>query len=446
MHLFIPRSLCALKRVAARAEHHRYGATQGIRIAVSPGLYRAEVCDGYRAMVVQGLIPDYEPPWPGFKEVPDDACETIILPKDLERACKLGDYVQGRSDTIGMATVGNEIYLGLGSDLINTRSVEGKFPKLEHVIPKKRPVCTFRVDPKPLAEALLAMADLLPDGARAVQVFYYGDGIPLGFCARNVESGMMIDALVVTIPKPEAEKKPATQAENGQTAPEGAEDAEPRSKTKRRGKKPKAGETPADPTPPEAVPEQANVQEMYRQVKERHTGMLVLFRVGDSYEAFQDDAEIVAKVLDLRPTSRDEIAMVGFPHQSLEPHLRTLLQAGHRVAICDQVEDVEGREVTRIVTPGTITEENPEQPQESESGTLPPNEYIRNASDEALLNREYELRQILDQDKTPEQLEEMRWVLAEIRRRAAAETVPVDEPAAAEPNGKPRKKARRAKS
>src|SRR5688572_13050040 len=54
MLLFIPRSLCALKRVAAKSEHVRYGATQGIRITLAaPGLYRAETTDGHRAMIMQ---------------------------------------------------------------------------------------------------------------------------------------------------------------------------------------------------------------------------------------------------------------------------------------------------------------------------------------------------------------------------------------------------------
>src|SRR5262245_41993461 len=128
MLLFLPRSLCALKRVAAKAEHHRYGATQGIRIALTAGLYRAEATDGRRAVVVQGVIPTEDPPWPGFRDLPDDACEAVVLPKDLERASKLGDEsAQSRFGVVGMATAGNAIYLGLGNDVINTRSVEGHF-------------------------------------------------------------------------------------------------------------------------------------------------------------------------------------------------------------------------------------------------------------------------------------------------------------------------------
>jgi hypothetical protein len=113
MLLFIPRSLCALKRVAAKAEHARFGATQGIRITSTSGLYRAEATDGRRAIVVQGMAPNEDPPWPGFKDLPDDAFETVILPKDMERACKVGeDFLQDRFGLFGIATVGKEVCLG----------------------------------------------------------------------------------------------------------------------------------------------------------------------------------------------------------------------------------------------------------------------------------------------------------------------------------------------
>src|ERR1700758_1179155 len=126
MLLFIPRSLCALKRVAAKVEHARFGATQGIRIALASGVYRAEATDGRRALIVQGLVPGEDPPWPGFKDLPDDACETIILP-DLERACKVGDgFLQKRFGVFGIATMGDEVCLGLGSDLVTARTVEGR--------------------------------------------------------------------------------------------------------------------------------------------------------------------------------------------------------------------------------------------------------------------------------------------------------------------------------
>jgi hypothetical protein len=230
MLVFIPRSLCALKRVAAKTEHARFGATQGIRIALASGLYRAEATDGRRAIVVQGLVPLEDPPWPGFKELPDDACEAIILPKDLERACKTGDnFLQSRFGTVGVATMGNNVCLGLGADLVTASTVEGRFPRLDQVVPKKRPLFTFRVDPKTLAETLLAMADLLPDEDRAVPFFYYGDGLRVGFCARNAQTGMMIDALVVplTIPKSDPKDK-AAQDNVTESKPQEAEEPKPK--------------------------------------------------------------------------------------------------------------------------------------------------------------------------------------------------------------------------
>src|SRR6266446_5810843 len=82
------------------------------------------------------------------------------------------------------------------------------------------------------------------------------------------------------------------------------------------------------------------MMQQYREAKERHPGMLLLFRMGDFYELFEADAEVAARVLGLTLTSRDKtIPMAGFPHHTLEPYLRKLLHAGHRVAICDQVED-----------------------------------------------------------------------------------------------------------
>src|SRR5271156_5204039 len=87
-------------------------------IALASGVYRAEATDGRRAMVVQGLIPGEDPPWPGFKDLPDDACEAVIMPRDLERACKVVEDFsprQSRSDLFGIATMGNDVCLGLGS-------------------------------------------------------------------------------------------------------------------------------------------------------------------------------------------------------------------------------------------------------------------------------------------------------------------------------------------
>ena len=114
------------------------------------------------------------------------------------------------------------------------------------------------------------------------------------------------------------------------------------------------------------------MMQQYLAARQAHPGMILLFHMGDFYETFGDDAELVSRLLGLTLTSRDgKVPMAGFPVHALEPQLRKLLHLGHRVAICDQVEDpavakgLVKREVTRVVTPGTITEEellDPRQP------------------------------------------------------------------------------------
>ncbi len=110
------------------------------------------------------------------------------------------------------------------------------------------------------------------------------------------------------------------------------------------------------------------MMQRYLEVKAETPGSLLLFRMGDFYELFYEDAETAAKVLGLTLTSRDKgssnpIPMAGFPYHALDGYLKKLIQAGYRAAICDQVEDPKTakgmvrREVTQIVTPGTLTDE-----------------------------------------------------------------------------------------
>jgi DNA mismatch repair protein MutS len=107
------------------------------------------------------------------------------------------------------------------------------------------------------------------------------------------------------------------------------------------------------------------MMQQYRDAKARHPGMLLFFRNGDFYELFEEDAEVGSRLLGIALTRRDKtVPMAGVPHHALDRYLAKVLQAGHRVAICEQVEDAAQakglirREVTRIVTPGTLTEEN----------------------------------------------------------------------------------------
>src|SRR3954470_2587439 len=106
------------------------------------------------------------------------------------------------------------------------------------------------------------------------------------------------------------------------------------------------------------------MMQQYHDAKAKHPGMLVFFRNGDFYELFEDDAELGARVLGLTLTKRDkEIPMAGVPVHRVEHYLGLLLKAGHRVAICEQMEEPDPkkkiihREVNRVVTPGTVTED-----------------------------------------------------------------------------------------
>lgn len=106
------------------------------------------------------------------------------------------------------------------------------------------------------------------------------------------------------------------------------------------------------------------MMQQYWEAKQKHPGMILLFRMGDFFECFEEDAELIARVLGVQLTSRDgNIPMAGVPAKAVDVYLQKLLHAGHRVAVCDQVEDASQakglvrREVTRIVTPGTVTED-----------------------------------------------------------------------------------------
>src|SRR5262245_42723023 len=100
--------------------------------------------------------------------------------------------------------------------------------------------------------------------------------------------------------------------------------------------------------------------QQYREVKDQHPNKVVLLRLGDFLELVGAAAAIAVRDLGLTLTRRDQgTPMAGFPHHALETHLRRLVQAGHRVAVCDQVEDPASanglvrREVVRVLTPGT---------------------------------------------------------------------------------------------
>ena len=119
---------------------------------------------------------------------------------------------------------------------------------------------------------------------------------------------------------------------------------------------------------PKAIKE-TPLMKQYNAIKAKHPGALLLFRVGDFYETFGEDAIRASKILDIVLTKRangsaSEIELAGFPHHALDTYLPKLVRAGNRVAICDQLEDpksVKGivkRGVTELVTPGLSFNDN----------------------------------------------------------------------------------------
>jgi DNA mismatch repair protein MutS len=126
-----------------------------------------------------------------------------------------------------------------------------------------------------------------------------------------------------------------------------------------------AAEPPARVTP---------MMEQYLEIKAANPGLLLFYRMGDFYEMFFEDAEVASRALGIALTKRGkhqgaDIAMCGVPVERSDDYLHRLIALGHRVAVCEQMEDpaaarargnksVVRRDVVRLVTPGTLTEDN----------------------------------------------------------------------------------------
>src|SRR5688572_23393149 len=125
---------------------------------------------------------------------------------------------------------------------------------------------------------------------------------------------------------------------------------------------------PKDSTPAAAL---SPAMRQYQQFKTQYPDYVLFFRMGDFYEMFWEDARLAAKVLGVALTSRsrggldatDAIPMAGVPFHAVESYLRKMIVAGHKVAICEQMENPQAakgvikRDVVRLMTPGTLTDE-----------------------------------------------------------------------------------------
>lgn len=119
----------------------------------------------------------------------------------------------------------------------------------------------------------------------------------------------------------------------------------------------------------QATNELTPMRRQYQQIKDQHKDCILMFRLGDFYEMFDEDAKLTARELDLTLTTRDrgkpkeeQTPMCGVPYHSVDSYIARLVQKGYKVAICEQMEDpatakgLVQRDITRIITPGTVTE------------------------------------------------------------------------------------------
>ena len=111
------------------------------------------------------------------------------------------------------------------------------------------------------------------------------------------------------------------------------------------------------------------MMQQYYGIKKDHPDSILFFRMGDFYEMFNEDAKTASKILQITLTSRNKnqsnpVLMCGIPHHSSNLYITKLLKAGKKVAICEQTENPKftkglvKREVVRIITPGTVLDDN----------------------------------------------------------------------------------------
>ena len=121
--------------------------------------------------------------------------------------------------------------------------------------------------------------------------------------------------------------------------------------------------------PPAGMPAETSplmltpMMRQYRELKQRYPDYLLLFRLGDFYELFFDDAQVGSKILQITLTARQsEIPMAGIPYHAADTYIARLIRAGQKVAVCEQMEapakgkKLVRREIVRVVTPGTVTD------------------------------------------------------------------------------------------
>jgi hypothetical protein len=192
MFVSLPRNLAGLAALANRESTRSATATVHV-LDQQDGLYRVEVTDGRRLVIVQGPVPE-APPHVELQDDQPDVLAALVAGQDWKAAFAL----KGGQERPVLLAGGERLTFATGLQTYQTAAVEGRFPEVNRVLPGGAPLFAVLVDALLLAELLKVAAAFLPEGERGVQLLYYGKDKPLGICTRN-EQGQVFDALIVPL-------------------------------------------------------------------------------------------------------------------------------------------------------------------------------------------------------------------------------------------------------
>jgi hypothetical protein len=198
--LCVHTNLKDVAALAASTEHARFGATTCVKlIDQRNGLYRLEATDGRVLAVVQG--PDgrddaaRDNPLLGSEDLAPEVFEALIPAEDFKHALGLDK----KARLVAVSAQEHDLRFFTLTQQLAARQGEGRFPEVGRVIPDRLPLFSVRVSIKLFQRILKLFQGFCAEGAEAVALHYHGKNAPLGFTARNAETGQTLDALLVPL-------------------------------------------------------------------------------------------------------------------------------------------------------------------------------------------------------------------------------------------------------
>lgn len=200
MIAYLNPKLAHLLKVASREESRYGGGTRGVLVAgAADGPYHVVATDGKRMVVVHAEYDDED--YPDLRTIPAFDGEVLVPPEEWKRACDNAARVKlnGRAWPLGVGAHQGEVILTTADSVtLRCKEQDGRFPNWRNVLPKTPPVLALSVDPKLLAEVLLALHQFTADEQRGVRLLFYDfrGTSPFGIVATG-EDGLVAEALVV---------------------------------------------------------------------------------------------------------------------------------------------------------------------------------------------------------------------------------------------------------